>query len=87
MSDDFWNKSITSTPKPKKKLGRPRKDNRKILSGFSISFVLGCQWKALPRCYGAPSTVHDRFQEWQRYQAYLRKCGKLVYWSTIIKKD
>lgn len=22
---------------------------------FSISFVLGCQWKALPRCYGAPS--------------------------------
>ncbi len=20
----------------------------------------------MPRCYGAPSTVHDRFQEWQR---------------------
>lgn len=24
----------------------------------------GIQWKALPRCLGAPSTVHGRFQEW-----------------------
>src|SRR5450759_3334746 len=26
----------------------------------------GCQWKALPRSLGAPSTVHDRFQEWRK---------------------
>ncbi len=25
----------------------------------------GIQWKAGPRCMGAPSTVHDRFQEWR----------------------
>jgi putative transposase len=24
----------------------------------------GCQWKAIPRYFGAPSTIHDRFQEW-----------------------
>nr|WP_315889743.1 IS5 family transposase [Kovacikia minuta] len=24
----------------------------------------GCQWNALPRCLGASSTVHDRFQLW-----------------------
>jgi putative transposase len=26
----------------------------------------GCQWKSLSRYHGAPSTVHDRFQEWQK---------------------
>jgi putative transposase len=26
----------------------------------------GIQWNALPRDLGASSTVHDRFQEWQR---------------------
>ena len=31
---------------------------------FSLLFT-GCQWKALPRFYGAPSTVHDRLKEWR----------------------
>jgi putative transposase len=32
----------------------------------AIFYVLrtGIQWKALPRCLGAASTVHDRFQLW-----------------------
>ncbi len=28
--------------------------------------LTGCQWKLLPRVYVAPSTVHDRFQEWRK---------------------
>jgi putative transposase len=34
----------------------------------AIVYVLrtGIQWNALPRELGASSTVHDRFQEWQR---------------------
>lgn len=34
----------------------------------AIFYVLttGIQWKAIPRCLGAASTVHDRFQEWVR---------------------
>jgi putative transposase len=32
----------------------------------AILFVLltGIPWRALPRCYGAATTAHDRFQEW-----------------------
>ena len=32
----------------------------------------GCQWKALPRCLGATSTVHDRFQEWRAAGVFQR---------------
>lgn len=36
------------------------------MSGIFYHLRTACQWKSLPRFYGAPSTVHDRFQEWQR---------------------
>ena len=51
---------------PKPKGGRRRKPDRQMF--FSIFYVLrtGIQWKALPRLLGAPSTVHDRFQNWVR---------------------
>lgn len=34
----------------------------------AIFYILttGVQWKAVPRCLGAASTVHDRFQQWVR---------------------
>ncbi len=31
----------------------------------------GAQWNALPRSLGARSTVHDRFQKWQRQGLFL----------------
>ncbi|NJD78568.1 MAG: transposase [Candidatus Methanoperedens sp.] len=51
--------------KPKKKSGRPRQNDRKIMTAIFYTFRTGCQWKALPRSLGASSTVHDRFQEWR----------------------
>jgi putative transposase len=68
ISDEFWKKvePLLPPPKPKKKSGRPRKEDRKIMNAIFYILRTGCQWKALPRSYGASSTVHDRFQEWQR---------------------
>ncbi len=68
ISDKFWTKIEPLLPllKPKKKSGRPRKDDKRILSGILYLLLTGCQWKSLPRVYGAPSTIHDRFQEWRK---------------------
>ena len=83
ISDEFWNKikPLLPLPNPKKKPGRPRKDDKKILSGIFYLIRTGCQWKALPRFYGAPSTVHDRFQEWRRSGLFeqIWKAGLLEY--------
>jgi transposase len=40
----------------------------------AIFYVLrtGCQWKTLPKSLGAPSTVHDRFQEWREAGVFER---------------
>jgi putative transposase len=53
----------------------------------AIVYVLrtGIQWNALPRKLGASSTVHDRFQEWERagvfkafWQAGLQDYDELI---------
>lgn len=62
--DELWKKiePLIPQPKPKKKAGRPRKDDRKMMTAIFYILRTGCQWKTLPRSLGAPSTVHDRFQ-------------------------
>lgn len=83
ISDELWKKiePLLPPPKPKKKSGRPRKDDRKIMTAIFYILRTGCQWKALPRSLGAPSTVHDRFQEWRKAGLFekMRKAGFLEY--------
>jgi putative transposase len=45
-------------------VGRKPKPDKQMF--YAIYYVLrtGMQWNALPRCLGAASTVHDRFQQW-----------------------
>lgn len=45
--------------------GRPWTPARQCMDGIFYVLRTGCQWKALPRGFGAPSTVHLRFQLWQ----------------------
>ena len=46
--------------------GRKRADPRKILEGIFYVLRTGCQWNAVPRCYGGSSTIHRYFQQWAR---------------------
>ena len=74
IPDELWNRIKVLLPilKPKKKSGRPRMDDRKAMNGVFYVLRTGCQWKALPRSLGAPSTVHDRFQEWRQAGLFKR---------------
>lgn len=67
IPEELWDKikSLLPSPKVKKKAGRPRMDNYKAMTAIFYVLRTGCQWKAIPQSLGAPSTVHDRFKEWQ----------------------
>jgi len=79
IPDDLWERiaSMLPKPKPKKKSGRPRMEDRKAMTAILYVLDSGCCWKDLPRSLGAPSTVHDRFQEWRRAGVfrYLQQVG------------
>jgi putative transposase len=50
--------------KPRKKPGRPRKDDRPIFNGLIWLARTGSQWQALPAPYGPKATAHARLVEW-----------------------
>jgi putative transposase len=66
VDDALWTllAPILRVDKPRKKPGRPRRDDRAIFDGLIWLARTGSQWAALPREFGPKSTVHERFAEW-----------------------
>ena len=86
IPDELWAKIELLIPPPKLRKrpdrpGRPRQDNRQMLAAIFYLLRTGCQWHALPRHLGAPTTVHDRFQEWRAAGVFeaLWRAGLLEY--------
>ena len=75
LSDELWEKVKDEIPKRKRdenkvyknKPGQGRKPipPRKVLEGILYVLRTGCQWKAVPKEYGAGSSLHKYFQEWE----------------------
>jgi putative transposase len=68
VSDEVWERVHPLIPPAPShaKGGRRRMDDRKAFEAMVYVLRTGMQWNALPREVGASSTVHDRFQEWER---------------------
>ena len=73
LPDEVWEQAKKAIPpeRPKPKGGRPRMNDRQALDAIFYIMRTGCQWQALPRCLGASSTVHDRYQEWVEQGVFL----------------
>jgi putative transposase len=63
---------------PRKKPGRPRVDDRAIFDGLIGLARTGSQWAALPRAFGAKSTVHARFQAWVAQGCFQHAWARLL---------
>ena len=69
---------ILRSEKPRKKPGRPRRDDRAIFDGLVWLARTGGQWSQLPRAFGPQSTVHGRFTEWVETGALERAWAALL---------
>ena len=69
---------LLTIDKPRKKPGRPRRDDRAIFDGLVWLARTGAQWSALPREFGPKSTVHLRFTEWMASGALERAWAVLL---------
>ena len=66
VDDDLWAplEPILRSDKPRRKPGRPRRDDRAIFDGLIWLARTGSHWSQLPREFGPKSTVHERFSGW-----------------------
>jgi len=88
VHDELWRAQAFPLPPPKKNKdtpGRPTTDDRKSTNAIFYVLRTGCQWKALPRSLGAPSTVHDGFEEWKKAELSRRQGRRVCSSTTRIK--
>ena len=87
VSDELWERVEPLVPPPPShaKGGRPRLPARQLFAAIVYVLRTGIQWNALPRELGASSTVHARFQAWERagfftavWEAQLQEFDELI---------
>lgn len=67
LSDEQWRRIRRLIPQPKSgsgRPGRPARPARDVLNGILWILRTGSPWRALPSCYPAFQTCHQRFQFW-----------------------
>ncbi len=77
VDDALWAQlePVLRVNKLRKKLGRPRRDDRANVDGLIWLARTGSRWSQLPRLFGPKSTVHARFSEWVESGAFGRWCS------------
>lgn len=85
ITNSEWNEIRDLIPLKKSKVGRPLFPPRQALNGILYVLRTGCQWKMLPREFGAPSTVHGKFRHWIKIGVFEKIMDKarLVYEKSL----
>lgn len=75
MSDLFWlseeqmERLRPFFPKPH---GKPRVDDRRVLSGIIFVNRNGLRWRDAPEAYGRPKTLYNRWKRWSEKGIFAR---------------
>src|SRR5260370_15159913 len=80
VDDALWARiaPLVASTKPRKKPGRPRRDDRVLVNGLIWLAGTGSPWAALPARYGPKSTWHARFQDWVASEVFAQRWAILL---------
>jgi transposase len=62
LSDEQWSRIEPHLPTDVR--GKPRVDDRRVISGILHVLKTGCRWVDLPPEYGPSTTIYNRFVRW-----------------------
>ena len=75
MSNLFWlsyEQMARLKPFFPKSPGRPRVDDRRVLSGIICINRNGLRWRDAPKEYGPPKTLYNRWKRWSEMGVFAR---------------
>src|ERR1700726_1757400 len=76
LSDEAWK---TLEPHlPHGKPGKPRVDDRTVISGILHVLKTGCRWRDVPPAYGPPTTIYNRYNRWSQRRIWQRIFEKMA---------
>ena len=62
LSDDAWSRIEPLLPHGRP--GKPRVDDRRVISGILHVLKTGCRWRDCPADYGPYTTIYNRYHRW-----------------------
>ena len=70
LSDEAW---VAIEPHlPTGRPGKPRVDDRRVISGILHVLKTGCRWRDVPAAYGPPTTIYNRYHRWSQRRVWQR---------------
>jgi transposase len=81
MSDLFW---LTEAQMERlrpffpRSHGKPRVDDRRVLSGIIFINRNGLRWRDAPAAYGPPKTLYNRWKRWSEKGVFARMLMELA---------
>src|ERR1700691_4161032 len=76
LSDAAW--KAVEPPLPHGKPGKPRVDDRTVISGILHVLKTGCRWRDVPSAYGPPTTIYNRYNRWSQRRIWQRIFEKMA---------
>lgn len=70
VTDEQWSKIEPFLPTDVR--GKPRVDDRRVISGIIHVLKIGCRWCDCPREYGPHTTIYNRFVRWAKRGVWQR---------------
>jgi len=82
MRDHFWlpNEAWAALEPhlPKNQPGKPRVDDRRVISGLLHILKTGGRWRDVPPEYGPAKTIYNRYARWARRGVWQRIFAKVA---------
>ena len=81
MSDLFWLSDAQMArlePFFPKSHGKPRVDDKRVLSGIIFINRNGLRWRDAPAAYGPPKTLYNRWKRWSDKGIFARMLPELA---------
>lgn len=76
LSDDAW--AVIEPHLPHGKPGKPRVNDRVVISGILHVLKVGCRWRDVPAEYGPATTIYNRYHRWARRGIWQRIFEKVA---------
>jgi transposase len=76
LSDEAWR--ALSPHLPRGRPGKPRVDDRTVISGILHVLKTGCRWRDVASVYGPPTTIYNRYNRWSQRRIWQRIFEKMA---------
>ena len=81
LSDEAW--WVLDPHLPKNQPGKPRVDDRRVISGILHILKTGGRWRDVPPEYGPAKTIYNRYARWARRGIWQRIFAKVAATGSV----